>query len=728
MVPRPWVLVMQVRTMKGVEAVRHRPLGASPQLGVWLSLEALMALPLSPAAQLELLRGLLEGLSVTGGTDQDECRAVLLTTLADGELREACRCFETGAWQEGHQQWQLALAHHRDLKALQPAAVELDPFMDGLIQVLARLDQALTHRQWRPPESPLENARVHGFAAELLHQIREFDRPLPSWYEVVEEGLLRRGGLALLQQASADSRRQGVAVLLRWASLHPAAATWLPEQLDPAVLALLADLNQSSHPVADLQALVAVLAALPALVDDTPRQAQIQDALALAQGCLSLSSQAHQPMEIRESFGLQRGEAVEPAQIRARVEEWLEDHAAPARAVALELVWIPGARPLPHGHGQLALNLAAVLPEGDGDASLLEQVMAAFFEPLLQVGPARGWEFRDSTASLISSLRHLWSSGGVLTGAECRLLALAQGLWHHWAGSEGLAASQRPAGWPQAELAPGCCLVQPSATQLAGLRCWLLERQQLEPALVEIRRHHHDPEFMRQQASAAAADRGDALASLCALHLEEGFYSRTAEPAASLKAWAESSLSLLGRSQVLMDAELPCGSWWAVLQGLAQEQSRLPDLVNWPDDALLYQLLAGQEVVLISPLAEVVEEQHRSGRAFELFLDLPIAPYGLRVLQPPDSHYPARPHQGFEASLAACLESVDALARQRPFTVFLSAAGIYDLPLCWSVLQRYGASCLAIGPGIHARFGLDQACSRHWRSLQRRGDRWRRIC
>ena len=33
--------------MKGVEAVRHRPLGASPQLGVWLSLEALMALLLA---------------------------------------------------------------------------------------------------------------------------------------------------------------------------------------------------------------------------------------------------------------------------------------------------------------------------------------------------------------------------------------------------------------------------------------------------------------------------------------------------------------------------------------------------------------------------------------------------------------------------------------------------------------------------------------------------------
>ena len=719
---------MQVRAMKGVEAVRHRSLGASPRLGVWLSLDALMGLPLSPVAQLELLRGLLEEFSGEAGTDQDECRSALLTALADVELREACRCFETGAWCEGQQQWQQAIAHLHDLEALRPAGVDRDGFMDGLIQVLARMDQALTHRQWQPPQSPSENARVHGLAAELLHQIRGLNRPRPSWYEVVEEGLLRRGGLALLEQANAEQRRQGLVLLLRWARLHAPGASWLPNQLEQAVLALLADLNQSSHPVADLEALVTVLDELPALVADRSQQAQIREALALAKGCLSLSVQARQPMEIRESFGLQRGKAVEPSQLRARVEEWLEDHPPQGSAVALELVWIPGARPLPHGHGQLALNLAAVLPEGEPDSTLLEPGIAAFFEPLRQAGPGRGWQLRDTTSSLIASLRQLWASGGVLTSVECRLLALAQELWQRWGRTEELAASQLLADWRQAELPPGCCLVLPSSNELAALRCWLLERPQLGPALVEIRRHHHDPGFIEQQASGAQRGRDDALTSLCALHLEEGFYSSTAEPVSSFQAWAESSLSLLGRSQFLLDAEVQSGPWWAVMQGLAQEQNRLPDLVNWPDDALLYRRLAGQEVVLVSPFATVAEEQHRSGRAFELFLDLEIAPYGLRTLQPPHSRYPARPHQGFEASLAACLELVDALARERPFTVFLSAAGIYDLPLCWSVHQRYGASCLAIGPAIHARFGIEQACSRDWRRLQRRADRWRRIC
>jgi hypothetical protein len=77
--------------------------------------------------------------------------------------------------------------------------------------------------------------------------------------------------------------------------------------------------------------------------------------------------------------------------------------------------------------------------------------------------------------------------------------------------------------------------------------------------------------------------------------------------------------------------------------------------------------------------------------------------------------------------LAACLEGVEVLARQRPFSVFLCSAGAYDLPLCQAVRERYGASCVAMGTSLHARFGIEQPVSQHWRSGQRRSDRWRRI-
>ena len=48
--------------MKGVEAVRHRPADGRPRLGVWLSPEGLLELPLSPEGQLPPPGGVLEGI------------------------------------------------------------------------------------------------------------------------------------------------------------------------------------------------------------------------------------------------------------------------------------------------------------------------------------------------------------------------------------------------------------------------------------------------------------------------------------------------------------------------------------------------------------------------------------------------------------------------------------------------------------------------------------------
>jgi hypothetical protein len=270
----------------------------------------------------------------------------------------------------------------------------------------------------------------------------------------------------------------------------------------------------------------------------------------------------------------------------------------------------------------------------------------------------------------------------------------------------------------------GHCVVQPSAIQLAGLRSWLMDREGMESALGTIRRHHHDPNFMTQQPHQEWGDPGDALESLCQLQVVEGFYAHASKPFASLGAWAEPSLAILAKAQLVLDPQLPGSALFAVLQGLFQEQGTLPPLVSWPGEAAFYHCLAGQEVLLISPLAAEVEAQHRSGQAFDLFTDQPIAPYGLRCLQGPDSLYPHRPDQGFEASLAHCLQTIEDKASALPFTVFLTACGAYDLPLCRAVQERYGCITVAIGPNLHARFGLEQPATQGWRLLQRRADRW----
>ena len=708
--------------MKAVEVLRKPTDSQSPGLGIWLSLETMLEIPLPEPSQLVLWRHLLSQLS----DGDDQVRAALLASLCGLEPLVACQHLEQGSWEDAEGDWLAALEHHRQLQELKPKAAQaLAPIVaDGLVQVLARLDQVLTHGQWTPPSSGREAARLHGLACELIEQIQTLGQPLPSWLAVVEEGLVRRGALALLEQPDRACQQQAVALLLRLAQLQQPVPDWLPIRVEAALIGLLTELTNKKEPgfsqtaIADL---VGSCRQLTELVAEPARRTAIAEALERAHLGIELplaKSSRHEASPHRSK------PALDPGQISLLVEEWLEDTAQVAAPVDLGLVWVPGARAMPHSPGRLDLNLAALPIPGAGDPKALQRGIEAFFEPLQASMPERSFRLRQPLASLLESLAHLWGSGGSLSPGDCTALGWAQGIWNRCGGPGALGCPLLPANIPAAVFEAGHCVVQPSAIQLAGLRSWLMDREEMGSALAAIRRHHHDPSFMTQRPHQEWGHPGDALASLCQLQVEEGFYAHASQPFASLEAWAEPSLALLAKAQVVLDPHLPGDALFAVLQGLVQEHGTLPDLVSWPGEAAFYHCLAGQEVLLISPLAAEVEVQHRSGRAFDLFTDLPIAPYGLRCVQGPDSLYPRRPDQGFEASLAACLQTIEQKANTLPFTVFLTACGAYDLPLCHAVQERYGCATVAIGPNLHARFGLEQPASQGWRLLQRRADRW----
>ena len=699
---------MQEREMKAVEVLRKQDVlrkqadGQSSALGIWLPLETIWEIPLSEPSRLVLWRYLLSQLDDGKADDEGDGdgRAALLASLCGLEPLVACQHLEHGGWDAAEGDWCAALEHHHQLRELKPKAAQalVPTLAEGLVQVLARLDQVLTHGQWTPPSSGHEVAHLHGLACDLIDQIQTLGQPLPSWFAVVEEGLVHRGALALLEQPDRSCQLRAVALLLRLAQLLKPVPDWLPIRVEAALIGLLTELTEQKEPAYTQTAIASLVGScrqLTELVAEPARRTAIAEALERAHLGIELPLAKSEP-------------ALAPEQIGVLVEEWLEDTAMEAPPVDLGLVWVPGARALPHSPGRLDLNLAALTSPGAADPKALQRGIEAFFQPLQAPGLGRSFRLRQPLSSLLESLAHLWGSGGSLSPADCTALG----------------CPLLPAAIPAAVFEAGHCVVQPSAIQLAGLRSWLMDREGMESALATIRRHHHDPSFMAQQPHQESGDPGNALESLCQLQVEEGFYAHVANPFASLGAWAEPSLALLGSAQVVLDPQLPGHALFAVLQGLIQEQGKLPNLVGWPGEAAFYHCLAGQEVLLISPLAAEVEAQHRSGRAFDLFTDLPIAPYGLRCLQGPDSLYPHRPDQGFEASLAQCLQTIDHRASALPFTVFLTACGAYDLPLCRAVQQRYGCTVVAIGPNLHARFGLEQPASQGWRMLQRRADRW----
>ncbi len=401
------------------------------------------------------------------------------------------------------------------------------------------------------------------------------------------------------------------------------------------------------------------------------------------------------------------------------VVQWLESFPSLGTG-ELGLVYVPGARVVPHDRRRLQLNLAPLLSLGSLEQ--LDALIQAFFCPIQKSVHAQSLGLQEPTSSLYESLGLFWRHGGSLSQLELSRLNHGIAIWNRCGGPGALGARMLPSRFPLSTFAGGQSLVRPSRGELAVLQSILYNNEELEPAMALIRRHHHDHAWMHRQRDPGQGEVGDVGDNLRWLHTHEGFYANSYAPLECLERWSAGSLSALLSMQVA-GAELS-PAFFPVAQTLFEQTGRVKPLLQWPGEQQIYDLFAGQEVVVVTPLAQVVEAQHQSGKAFDLFHDVSIRPYGLRCLDAPRSVYPQRPASGFTESLDQCLEQIEVLYKQRPFSMVVAACGAYSLPLCDAVRQRYGVSCLSSGDRMHAYFGVQQDCTAHWRLASRKSENW----
>jgi hypothetical protein len=401
---------------------------------------------------------------------------------------------------------------------------------------------------------------------------------------------------------------------------------------------------------------------------------------------------------------------------------WLADHPAGLYTSRLELVLRPGQQPVLQQEQQLQLNLMPLLrfPQ----VELMDQLITTFFIPLQQAGRGGDLQLAEPHSALWPELVQLWQGGVQLPLEQLQGLIYATALWNRCGGPGGLGASAL--GWelPVGQLQHGQSCLRPGNVELAALQTVLLQGDQLEELLAEIRRRHHDRSWMEEQSDSWWYAPNDGSENLRRLHTHAGFYASSHAPVECLQRWGQATLRALLGGQVLFGNASITEMWWTVAQQLVRQGAQLPPLVQWPGEQAFYDFIAGHEVLFVTPLASDLEAHHRSGKAFALFDDLRIEPYGLRCIEAPMSVYPNRPDRGFEDSLDRCLEQIDRAYRQKPFAVFTAACGAYGLPLCEAVKARYGVSCLYIGNLMHAYFGVLQHTTADWRAEHRIAEHW----
>lgn len=430
-----------------------------------------------------------------------------------------------------------------------------------------------------------------------------------------------------------------------------------------------------------------------------------------------------------------------PTQLVAEVEQWLLEGGA-GRPRRVGLVCVPGAAMLCREGTRLAFNVAALLE--DPAASSPDPWLEALCDPLRRALDA-GWlpqiELAEPFSGIYDSLSHHWRLGGLLPMRQLERLPAVLNAWQRLLGPGRLAAQRLPCALsgaaPPRSDGHGGLQVHLDPLELAVLMACDPSRHasadesraEIEAVLARLRREHLNANFWQAPAADQPAVETLALEALRLLHRDAGFYASSGAGPDCLASWREGVLGCLERAQIWIPG--PGGRGPALLhlaQLLTQRAGRLPDLQPRPSLLTLLERLAGLEVLYVGWDVEPVLEQHRSGRAFRLFSDRGIVPYGLRAVAMPDSRHPRRPNGGFSDSLARLAKAVEEAHAARPIQLLLVDQGAYRLPLLDRIERCHGIPAVAPGPALLQLFGIDRGDQARWREEQRNPEAWRTTC
>jgi hypothetical protein len=645
-------------------------------------------------------------------------------------LRQAC---DAGQWPQAAQEADALVDSVRELAGIDPAGadaywLEASTAIAALIDALHPL---LVINSQQPLPEP-ERSELCWQLSALLDQLLTTPAPLPPRLAGMHTHLLLYGGIYWRRRHQEEGEGIERVRHLFGRACHRmnAIPDWLRQACDQLDITPIADPGpETAEPSVDAADAVEVE---PGEGEQGVEPADDRDqpvaASATAEGAAQGSS----------------GEPVcppsrlwPPSQLSEELEQWLDD-VGPNRALCIGLACVPGASMLCRDGPRLELNIAALLEDPSGVAP--DPWLQALREPL-QRRLSRGWmqqlELREPLSSLYESLGHLWRLGGGLPPRRLQRLPAVLDAWNRLLGPAQLQAQRLPGTLTlgQSRSAAAATLqVQLDPLELAALMACdpagYASQQDadwaIEAALARLRREHHNATFWK----AAAADPGvpgEPLEALRLLHCEAGFYACSGEGLSCVRRWREGSLACLERAQITgVEQGISAPALLLMAQRLTERSGRLPNLQPRQPLLELLESLGGREVVYVGWAWQAVLEQHRSGRAFRLFNDRSIVPYGLRSVAMPDSRHPHRPHGGFQDSLDRLIEALEREHAARPIDLLLVDQGAYRLPLLERIERQLSISAVAPGPGLPLLFGVDRPTTLpRWRDQQRNPESWR---
>jgi hypothetical protein len=172
-----------------------------------------------------------------------------------------------------------------------------------------------------------------------------------------------------------------------------------------------------------------------------------------------------------------------------------------------------------------------------------------------------------------------------------------------------------------------------------------------------------------------------------------------------LSDWAERYISAL-RNSTLAWHNSHAFHYLRIQTALHEKYGTVPQYVERPSRQQIYGGMAGKEILFVSPLSHIVNDQISSGRIGMLYKNHAVPEFSARAIPAWISTWPNRPHKDWSETFGRMCDAVEASHRERPFEVFIASCGCYGLPICDFARSRFGCSTVYVGHGAHTLFGL----------------------
>lgn len=288
------------------------------------------------------------------------------------------------------------------------------------------------------------------------------------------------------------------------------------------------------------------------------------------------------------------------------------------------------------------------------------------------------------------------------------LLFVINEYWKRWRADDGTDIWRDAPEYPQYDISLHRSLYRYGNVELRVVEDYLLAPDDLRATMEKITEKCSSEEEMYRNASRSGTFiNDDSDWNLRRLITNAGFYvGRDPDRAwETLKEWLDHYISALCNAHLAW-SNTKAYYFLRIQRALNEKNGFVPRYVEALNTRKIYNNIVGKEILFVSPLAHIVNEQISSGHVWKLYRDFEVPSFSARAIPAWISTWPNRPHADWSETFARMCESVRAAHRERPFDLFIAACGCYGLPISEFARAEYGCSTLYVGHQAHRLFGI----------------------